>query len=158
MLFHVLKGQSLSKLLQVAVITAHQPFLQSVRHLNGGLMSDKGIAVTVSSGPESNSKDGRIFPGMQGLVQSGQKTDDDIRDAVVKNVFQIPNQTDGLIERSRLLPIDKSRLTELLEQKIDAFQIVGPDGMLQVGDDTEHAAWIELGGVGRQRQPNRESL
>src|SRR5690606_38654983 len=109
MLFHVLKGQSLSKLLQVAVITAHQPFLQSVRHLNGGLMSDKGIAVTVSSGPESNSKDGRIFPGMQGLVQSGQKTDDDIRDAVVKNVFQIPNQTDGLIERSRLLPIDKPR-------------------------------------------------
>ena len=47
-------------------------------------------------------------------------------DRIVKNVFQIPDQTDGFVKRCRFLLFDKRRAPELLQISIDNRNVVLP--------------------------------
>ncbi len=71
------------------------------------------------------------------------------RNGVVKDVFQEPGQTHGLIVGRGLGVVDEGGFAQLQYQLVDRREVVETDGFFQIVDDAQHLARIKLRRVGR---------
>ena len=78
--------------------------------------------------------------------------------AGIKHVFKIPAKAHRLIVRSWFGFIEKWCLTQLLQVHIYLRGIVFRQSFGEVVNDAQHRAGIELRGMCRQHQPDREIL
>src|SRR5690606_4783248 len=78
------------------------------------------------------------------------------RNNLIKDILQEPAQAYRFIKRCWLFTIEEGRLTKLLQEQVDMFEVIGADGLIKVVDYGQHVSRIKLRRVRSQYDANAE--